>query len=80
MLGVTIHVSSLKSNTEWAMDLRKKPDTCGLAPSMLRILVIILQTARAFFKFWITAVQSSYATDNTLPSYLKYDTISKVHL
>ena len=53
--GVTTHISTSKSNTDWTTDLKKNLDTRGLAPSLIRILFIILQTARAFIRFRITA-------------------------
>ena len=50
MWGVTAHVSAPKSNTNWTTALKKNPDTCGLAPSLLKILVIFLQNACAFIR------------------------------
>ena len=41
--GLNIHVSAPKSNTDWTTDLKKNPDTHGLAPSLLKVLVIVLQ-------------------------------------
>ena len=57
MWGVTTHVYSPNINTDWTKDLEKNTDTCGLAPSLLRILVIILQTACDFVRLRITAGQ-----------------------
>ena len=47
MQGVTTQVSALKSNTDCTTALNKNPDTRGLAPSLIGILNILLQTARA---------------------------------
>ena len=78
MQGLTTHVSAPKSNTGWKTDLKKNADTRGLAPSLLRIFFVFLQTACAFVRFRITAGQSSSAANKTLPSYLKDRTISRV--
>ena len=78
MRGVTTHVYASKSNTDWTTSLKKKSDNRGLAPSLLRILDILRQTARAFVRFRITAGQSSSAADSNLPRYLKDGTISRV--
>ena len=65
-----------KSNTNLITHLKKNPDTFGLAPSLLRILTILLHTARAFSRFCITSGQSLYAYI-TLSRYLKEVTISR---
>ena len=68
MRRVNTHVSAPKSNTKWTTALKKKTDTHGLTPSLLRILDIILQNSCAFFRFRITAGQSSSAADNNITS------------
>ena len=75
MQGVTTHVSAPKRNTNCKAALNKNTDTHGLTPSLLRILIIFLQTARDFFRLRITASQSSSAANNILPKYLKEGTI-----
>ena len=75
MQGITTHVSAPKSNTNCILAWKKNPYTCGPSPSLIRILVILLQTAHALFRFRITAGQSSSAADITLPVYLKDGTI-----
>ena len=65
--GVTTNVSARNININWAAALKKNPNTRGLSPSLLRILVILLQTSRTFVRFQITAGQSSSAANNTLP-------------
>ena len=47
MRVVTTQVSNLKSSTACTMALKKKPDTRGAAPYLLRIRGILLQTALA---------------------------------
>ena len=42
MRGVTSHVSAPKSNTDCTINLKKNPYTCGNAPSLLWILIILL--------------------------------------
>ena len=61
------------------MDLEKNPDTCGSAPSLLRIVFILSHTALDLDKFLTTADQSSSATKITLPRYWKEVTISRGH-
>ena len=75
---LTTHVSAPNINTDWMTDLKKNPDTRSLARSLLMILDVLLQTARALVRFWITSGQSSSADNITLPSYFKYRTISRV--
>ena len=75
MWGVTTHVSAPNNKTDWTTTLKKNPDTCGLAPSLLRIFDIICQTVRSFARFCTTVFQSSSASDSTLPRYLKEVTI-----
>ena len=77
MQGVTTHVSSPKSNTDWTKYLNKNPDTCGLTPPLLSILDIIHQIICAIFMFQNTACQSSSATNSTLPRYFNHGTISR---
>ena len=78
MWGLATQVSAQNNNTDLTMALKKNLDTRGLAPSLIRILAILLQTTRAFTRYRITAGQSSSATDKTLPRYLKDRTISRV--
>ena len=75
MWGVTTQNSASKSNTNWMMDLKKYPETCGLAPYLLSIFDILHNTIRAFTKFNTTVINSSSATNITLPCYLKDVTI-----
>ena len=75
MWGVTTQDSASKSNTNWMMDLKKNPETRGLAPSLLSIFDILYNTVRAFTRLRTTVDQSSSATNSTLPSYLKDVTI-----
>ena len=51
--------------------------TRDLALSLLRILVVLLHTARTFDRFRTAAAQSSSAINITLPSYMKEVTISR---
>ena len=78
MMGVTTHISAPKSNTDCATALNKKPCNHGLAPSLHRILVILLQTADAFVRFRITSGQSSSAAYSTPLRYLKDRTIFRL--
>ena len=57
------------------MNLKKYPETRGLAPSQLSIFDIIHHTGRVFTTFKTTVVQSSSATHSTLLRYLKDVTI-----
>ena len=75
---LTTHVYAPKRNTDWKTALKKNLNSRGLKPSLLRILAIILQTACAFVRFWITTGQTSYAADSTLPKYLKDMNISRM--
>ena len=59
------------------MALKKKPDTRGLAPYLLRIHIILLHTSHTFAKFRITEVQSPSTAKINLPRYLKDVTISR---
>ena len=52
-------------------------DTCGAAPSLLRIHIILLQTTLARNKFFTNSVQLSSTTKITRPRYLKEVTISR---
>ena len=56
MWGLTTHISAPKSITDYMMALKKSPDTRGLAPSLIRIPIILLHTSHAFVIFRITAV------------------------
>ena len=77
MQGVNTHVSTPKSSTEWMTDLKKNTDNRSLTSSLLRILVILLHTARVFVIFRTTYIQSSSTADIILPSYMKEVTISR---
>ena len=78
MRGATTHVSSLKNNTDCTTTLKKNLDTCGCAPSLLRIIIILLHTNRALVILRITAGQSLSATYTTLPRYFKDGIISRL--
>ena len=71
MRGVTTQVSALKSSKAWTTALKKKPDTCGAAPSLLRMRGILLQNFLERAKLFITAGQSFSSAEITRPSYLK---------
>ena len=58
MRGLTTQVFSPKSNTDWTTALKKPWTPNALPPSLLRFFEILCHTYRAFFRFWITAVQS----------------------
>ena len=77
MQVVTTQDSAPKSSTACTMALKKKPDTCSAAPSLLRILDIILQTLLARDKVFTTSGQSLSAAKINRPSYLKEFTISR---
>ena len=79
MRGVTTQVSDPKISIVCTMALKNKPDTRGAAPSLLRMHVILLQTALARDKFFTTSGQSSSTTEITRPRYLKEVTISRGH-
>ena len=79
MQGVTTQVSTPKSNTNCTTSLKKNTDIRGLAPFLLRILFILLQTACAFVRFWISTGQSLSAANNTISRCMKYRTILRVH-
>ena len=78
MQGVTTQVSTPKSNTNCTTSLKKNTDIRGLAPFLLRILFVLLQTACAFVRFRVTAFQSPYAADSNFPRYFKDGNISRV--
>ena len=77
MWGLTNQVSKMKSNTALTMDLKKNPDTRGLAPSLLRILVILFHTTLSHDKFPSTAGHSLSAVDITCPRFWKEVPISR---
>ena len=57
------------------MDLKKNPDTRGLAPSLISILDIIRQMDRSFIRFRITSDHLSSADNINHPKYLKDTTV-----
>ena len=71
MRGVTTHIYAPKSNTNCTTALKKNPDTRVLSPSLIRMLVILLNTDCVFFRLRITTSQSSSATDISLSWYLR---------
>ena len=75
MRGVKNQVSNTKSSTACTADLKKKPDTRGTPPSLMRIRVILFHTVFTQDKFLTTAGQSLSATEITRPRYLKEVTI-----
>ena len=75
--GVTTKVSDPKSNTACTTALNNKTDTCGSAPSLLRILVILFHTTLSQDKFLTTVSQSLSAAEITRPRYWKEVTISR---
>ena len=77
MRGVTTQVYDPKSSTACTTALKKKPDTRGTTPSLLRISVILFHTALAWDKLCTIADQSFYAPKITCPRYLKEFTISR---
>ena len=79
MQGVTTQVSNPKSSTAYTTALKNNPDTCGAAPYLLRMRVILLQTDLAREKFLATTGHSLSASDITPPRYLKEVTISRGH-
>ena len=56
---------------------KENPDTCGVSPYLLRILVNRGHTACAFARILTTAGQSLSADDIKCPNYLKKVTISR---
>ena len=58
MRGVTTQVSATKNSTTYTTALKKNLETRGAAPSLLRIRVILLQTALARDKLFTTSGQS----------------------
>ena len=77
MREVTTQVSAPKMGTAWISALKKKPYTRGIAPYLLRIRDILLQTVFTMYKFFTTAVLPSSVADITRPRYLKEVTISR---
>ena len=76
MQGVTTQVSAFKSSAAWIMALKKKPETRGVATSLLSMRDILLQPVFARAKFLMNAVQLSSVADIAYPRYLKEVTIS----
>ena len=77
--GVTTQVSDLKSSTTFTTALKNNPDNHGAAPSLLRMLSILLQTDLSRDKLLTTAKKSSSAAVITRPKYLKEVTIFSGH-
>ena len=77
MRGVTTQVSATKNSTTYTTALKKNMENRGAAPSLLRIRVILLQTALARDKLFTTSGQSLSAADITRPRYLKEVIISR---
>ena len=71
MRGVTTQVYAPKSITACITAFKKRPDTQGVSPSLLRIRDILLHTVFTRDKFLTIAVQSSSVAEITRPSYLK---------
>ena len=65
MWGVPTQVSEPKSSTEWITSLKKHLDTCGVAPSLMIILVKHSHTTHTFVRFLTTTGQLLSATDIT---------------
>ena len=80
MRGVATQVSDTNSNTACTTALKKNPDTCGSAPSLLRILVILFHTSLACEKFLTTAGQLSSAAKITRPRYQEEVSISRAYI
>ena len=66
MQGVTTQVSAPKSSTTYITALKKKLDTRGASPYLLRMHDILLQTFFSRAKFLTTANQSSSVTEINL--------------
>ena len=77
MRGVTTQVSDPKRSTACTTVLKKNPDTCGAAPSLLSMRGILLQTFLARDKFFTAAGQLSSTAEITRTRYLKEATISR---
>ena len=77
MRGVTTKVSAPNRGTACIMAFKKNLDTRGVAPSLLRMRNILLQTFFARAKFFTTYVQSSSVANITRPRYLMEVTISR---
>ena len=75
--GVTNQVSKPKINTDCTKDFKKKPDTRGSFPSLLRILVILFHTALIQNMFLTTSDQLYSALEITRVSYWKEFIISR---
>ena len=80
MRGVTTQVSAPKSSTAWTTALKMNLDTCGAAPSLLRMRNILIQTFLARAKFFNTDGQLLSATKINRSRYLNEFTISRGHL
>ena len=75
MRRVTTQVSDMKSSTAYVTAFKKKLDTHGAAPSLLRIFVIAFHTYLARDKFLTTAGKLLSAFKITCPRYLTEVTI-----
>ena len=77
MRGVTTQVSEPKRKTACTIDLKKKTDTGGSSPYLLRILIILFHIALANEKFLTTAGQLSSTANITYHRYRNEVTISR---
>ena len=77
MLGVTHPGLRSKDQHLLHYGFKENPDTRGSALSLLRIIVILFNTALVFDKFMTTAGQLLSAAKITRPRYQKEVTISK---
>ena len=75
MWGVTTQVSDLKSSTYCTIALKKKSDTHGAAPYLLRMHAILLQTTLTRDNFLTTTGHLSSTAEITCHRYLKEVTI-----
>ena len=77
MRWVITQFSAPKTSTDWTMYLKKNPDTCGVAPYLMIILVDLLHTACAFAWSLTNTHKLSSASDMNCPKYLKEVNISR---
>ena len=74
---MTTQVSAPKISTNWTTALKKKPETRGAAPYLLRVRVSLLRTSHALSRFLTTAGQSLSAAEIFHSKYLKEVIISR---